>query len=107
MSNELTLGNVIASARKKLKISQKQLASKIIKEEGEGTISVPYINDIECGRKSPSSDYLISQIAKVLSLNPDYLFYLNGRFPAKERQSKMSPEKFQKAMIAFRKSEKS
>ena len=100
--NEMTFGNVVAEARKKLNISQKQLAEKILREDGE-PISPQYLNDIERDRRSPSSDHMVKQFADALKLEADYLHYLNGRFPEAERQTKLTPQQFEKAMVAFRK----
>ena len=47
---EQTFGKAIADARKALKISQKELAYKILKEDGE-PITPQYLNDIERDRR--------------------------------------------------------
>jgi transcriptional regulator with XRE-family HTH domain len=103
MENEHTFGGVIAEARKKLGLSQKQLAEKILREDGE-SISPQYLNDIERNRRSPSSDNIVREFAKALKLDPDYLHYLNGRFPEHERQGTLTPQQFKDAIVAFRKS---
>jgi transcriptional regulator with XRE-family HTH domain len=97
-----TLGSVIATARKKKGWSQKELAAKVLREDGEA-ISPQYLNDIERDRRSPAGDHMIAQFAGVLGLEADYLHYLNGRFPQLERSQRLTAEKFQEAMIAFRK----
>jgi len=104
MAEELKFGGVIAEARKKLGLSQKQLAEKILREDSE-PISPQYLNDIERDRRSPSSDHMVKEFAKALKLEADYLHYLNGRFPEPERHTKLSPQQFEKAMVAFRKPE--
>jgi transcriptional regulator with XRE-family HTH domain len=78
--SDVTLGGVIAAKRKELGLSQKELATKIRREDEEA-ISAQYLNDIERDRRSPSSDHMISQFASVLGLDADFLHYLNGRFP--------------------------
>lgn len=103
MAEEKTLGKVIAEARKKLNLSQKELAEKIFREEDEKAISPQYLNDIERDRRSPSSDHMINQFAKVLKIDPDYLHYVNGRFPVSERSANLTPEQFKDAIVAFRK----
>ena len=105
MTAELSFGSVISEARKKLSLSQKQLAEKIQREDDTGAISPQYLNDIERDRRAPTSDHMIAQFADALSLEADYLHYLNGRFPEHERNSKLAPEQFEKAMLAFRKTE--
>lgn len=47
-----TFGKIVSAARKELGISQKDLAAKIVKEDGE-TISPQYLNDIEHDRRNP------------------------------------------------------
>ncbi len=99
--SDVTLGGVIAAKRKELGLSQKELATKIRREDEEA-ISAQYLNDIERDRRSPSSDHMISQFASVLGLDADYLHYLNGRFPELERSQRLPPEKFKEGMVAFR-----
>lgn len=101
MADDLTFGKAVSEARKKIGLSQKQLAEKVIREDGE-PISPQYLNDIEHDRRSPSSDHMVSQFADVLGLKADYLHYLNGRFPEPERKGKLSPQQFEKAIVAFR-----
>jgi transcriptional regulator with XRE-family HTH domain len=60
-----SFGSLIASARKEQRLSQKELAEKIIKEDGQA-ITPQYLNDIEHDRRSPTSDYLVKQFAKAL-----------------------------------------
>lgn len=104
MESNPTLGSVIADARKAKGWSQKQLAETISREDDSGSISPQYLNDIERDRRSPSSDHMVKEFAKALDLDPDYLHYLNGRFPETERRQKLSPQQFKSAMVAFRKS---
>ncbi len=96
MQEDMTLGSAISEARKKKKLSQKQLADLL-------KISPQYLNDIERDRRNPSSDEMISQLASNLDLKSDYLHYLNGRFPEAERNAKVDPKQFEKALTAFRK----
>ena len=59
----VTFGQAISKARKGLGLSQKELAARVMKEEGGGSISPQYLNDIEHDRRSPTSDHLIKQFA--------------------------------------------
>lgn len=54
-----TFGRAIADARKKIGLTQKELAAQAIGEE-EIAISPQYLNDIERDRRSPSSDRIVS-----------------------------------------------
>ena len=56
-------GRMIAVRRKELKMSQKDVAARIKKEDGQA-ISVQYLNDVEHGRRRPPSDLIIRQIAR-------------------------------------------
>jgi hypothetical protein len=51
-----SFGGAIASGPKAKSMSQKELAAKIVKEDGQ-PITPQYLNDIEHDRRSPSSDY--------------------------------------------------
>lgn len=80
-----SFGKTISDARKKARLSQKQLAAKIKKEDGEA-ISPQYLNDIEHDRRNPSGEYLIEQFAKVLGLPKDSLMAAAGTLPQDIRQ---------------------
>ena len=82
-------------------MSQKELAASIVKEDGD-PIAAQYLNDIERGRRNPSSDHLVRQFAKILKQDADYLFYLAGKFPSDVKKY-LPPDKVAKAMVAFRK----
>lgn len=102
---EQTFGRAVSEARKKLGWSQKELATKIRRED-DGPISPQYLNDIEHDRRSPSSDHMVQQFADVLSMEADWLYYLAGKFPADVRQRKLTPQQVSKAMVAFRRDPK-
>jgi transcriptional regulator with XRE-family HTH domain len=104
MSEAKTFGSAITEARKALGLSQKQLASEIMKEDGE-PISPQYLNDIERDRRNAPSQHLILEFARVLKLNADYLFALAQAWPQDiaEKMSKSTPEEVQRAFVAFRK----
>jgi transcriptional regulator with XRE-family HTH domain len=96
-----TFGSLISDGRKKKQITQKELAALIKREDGVA-ISPQYLNDIEHDRRSPSSDFLVKQFAKILSLDSDYLYFLAGRIPTDIASNAAGPERVQQAMIAFR-----
>ena len=101
-----TFGRYIADARKKLQMSQKELASQILREEDDEPISPQYLNDIERDRRNPSSDHLIQQFAKVLKIDADYLSYLAGKLPEEIRRKNLSEDAVKAAFLAFRKPQK-
>ena len=105
-SDPVTFGRYIADARKKLQMSQKELASQILREEDDEPISPQYLNDIERDRRNPSSDHLIQQFAKVLKIDADYLSYLAGKLPEEIRRKHLSEDTVKAAFLAFRKPQK-
>ena len=56
-----TLGTMVAEARRAIGMSQKELASRVKKEDGQA-ISAQYLNDVERDRRNPPSEALIVQI---------------------------------------------
>ena len=99
----MTFGRAISKARKALGLSQKELASRVMKEEGGGPISPQYLNDIEHDRRNPSSSHLIRQFSGILNIPEDYLFALAGRLPDDLRQRASDPDKVVRAFASFRK----
>jgi transcriptional regulator with XRE-family HTH domain len=99
-----SFGSAVASARKKKGWSQKELAAKIIKEEDQTPITPQYLNDIEHNRRSPTSNHLVKQFARVLDIDADVLFTIIGMLPEKERRlvSKSDPTTVGEALVAFR-----
>src|SRR5207244_4333346 len=91
----MTLGKTIRDQRKKLEMSQKQLAEMIRKDDGT-SISPQYLNDIELERRSPP-DYMLDQLATLLKVPPDDLYFLAGQFSPELRPKEYDPVKFQKA----------
>jgi transcriptional regulator with XRE-family HTH domain len=99
----MTFGRAISKARKALGMSQKELAARVMKEEGGGAISPQYLNDIEHDRRSPSSGHLIRQFSGILDIPEDYLFALAGRLPDDLRSEAYDQEKVVEAFANFRK----
>ena len=102
-SQPMTFGRAVAAARKAKGLSQKELATLVMKEEGEGCISPQYLNDIEHDRRSPTSDHLIRQFANVLGDDEGYLFVLAGKIPDDVRQEARNREKVISGFANFRK----
>jgi transcriptional regulator with XRE-family HTH domain len=98
----MTFGTQIAEARKALGLSQKDLASKITKDDQE-PISPQYLNDIEHDRRNPPSEDMIKQFAKQLKLQVEILFYLSGKLPEDLQNPSVEQEKIVAAYQAFRK----
>jgi transcriptional regulator with XRE-family HTH domain len=101
--HETTFGSYISHQRRARGLTQKQLAEQIQREEG-GSISPQYLNDIEHDRRSPSSDHMINEFARVLQLSANYLSYLTGRVPAAARRRDATPRDIDQWVQAFRRS---
>jgi transcriptional regulator with XRE-family HTH domain len=101
-----TFGEIISEARRAKGLSQKELASKIRKEDGQ-PISPQYLNDVEHNRRNPPSEHLIVQIAALLDLDKDVLCLAAGTIPQDLKTIAASdPEKVEQAFKAFRKAVK-
>jgi transcriptional regulator with XRE-family HTH domain len=96
---------MIAAARKKKSISQRELAASIEKEDGSRGIAPAYLNDIEHDRRSPSDDFLIKQFASRLDIDPDYLLLLAARQLPRElalQAQAVDAGQYNRALLAFR-----
>jgi len=101
-SDDKTFGGAISDARKAKGWALKDLAGRIRREDDGETISPQYLNDIEHDRRSPSSDHMVKQFADALGIDPDWLYYLAGRFPEDIRGKKLSEKQVSEVMVAFR-----
>ena len=97
----MTFGEAIAEARKKAGLSQKDLAAKLRKEDGEA-ISPQYLNDIEHDRRNPPGEHLIRQLAEILEFPAEFLLFKAGQWPEDLRDKDIRPEVFRKMFQAFR-----
>jgi transcriptional regulator with XRE-family HTH domain len=97
-----TFGKTISDKRKSLGISQKDLAGRIKKDDGD-EISAQYLNDIEHDRRNPPSEHMIRQFAGQLDLDADFLCLLAGTFPEDLRErGRGNPEEAREFFAAFR-----
>ncbi len=101
MNNQMTFGRLIAEARKQMHLSQKELAAKILKEDGEA-ISPQYLNDIEHDRRNAPSDGLLQQFALVLSIDIVVLYFYAGALAPEDRATPANQEQIVEAYKAFR-----
>ena len=97
----MSFGEVVSEARKQAELSQKELARRIKKENGE-PISPQYLNDIEFDRRTPTSDHLIGQFAKELDIPEEILHYEVGQIPKDDRGAEVNKEQVVEAYKAFR-----
>ena len=98
----LTFGQAISNARRALGLSQKELASRVMKDEESTSISPQYLNDIEHDRRSPTSDHLIRQFATLLSVDEGFLFVLAGKIPDEMRRNATDQQTIVEAFANFR-----
>lgn len=97
----MTFGQIIAEARKRAGLSQKDLAARVQKEDGT-PISPQYLNDIERDRRNPPSEYLLGQFAQLLAIDADYLYYIAGQLPQDLRDASRPEAEVREAFVAFR-----
>jgi transcriptional regulator with XRE-family HTH domain len=101
----VTFGKHIRRRRMELGISQRELASRIKKENGFA-ISPQYLNDLELGRRYPPAQHLIEQFVRELQLDRDtwldYFLFLANDYPEDVKEGVESPDQFAAAMQAFR-----
>jgi transcriptional regulator with XRE-family HTH domain len=78
MNEEEKFGSLLKKLRLKNNYSLRQLAQKIIKDDGK-PLSPSYLNDIERGRRNPPSAYIVEQLAKLLGEDVDFLLHEAGK----------------------------
>lgn len=98
----MSLGETITEARKRLGLSQKDLARSVRKTAG-GSITPQYLNDIEHNRRTPSSPEIIEQLAKTLKVDSEVLYYKAGTLPRHLKKRSVRPDRIVAAFGAFRK----
>ena len=98
----MTFGQYIAESRKKAGLSQKDLAERLRKEDGQ-SISAQYLNDIEHDRRNPPGESILIQISSELDISLDYLRFLSGTLPDDIKLQNHQPEDVENAFKAFRK----
>jgi transcriptional regulator with XRE-family HTH domain len=96
-----TFGQVLTQARRRAGLSQRELAARILKEDGE-PISPQYLNDLERDRRNPPARHLLKQFAAALELPEEYLDFVAGQLPDDLRAGSYAPEAVQAAFHAFR-----
>jgi transcriptional regulator with XRE-family HTH domain len=95
----MTFGETVAKERKLVGLSQKELATRILKEDG-APISPQYLNDLEHDRRSPPPQNLLQQFARELNIPFEYLLYLARELPHDLPDGK--PQQVKAAFQAFR-----
>jgi transcriptional regulator with XRE-family HTH domain len=96
-----SFGDYIAARRKALKLTQKDVASHLKKEDGI-PISLSYFHDIEAGKRNPPNDQLIEQLAAILGVPAELLYFQAERMPADFKREGIPEERILAAYEAFR-----
>jgi transcriptional regulator with XRE-family HTH domain len=76
-----TFGQAIVAARKTTGLTQKAVAARLRRSDGR-SVMPPYLNDLEHDRRHPPENTLIEQLAEVLNVSPDFLYFYAKRLPA-------------------------
>ena len=96
-----TLGQFIAGRRKDLGISQQEMAALLKNRDGK-PLSSSYFNYLERDRGNPPN-YLLDQIAEVLKVSCDVLYFWAKRVPPDlEPGDNVDPGRVAAAYQAFR-----
>jgi transcriptional regulator with XRE-family HTH domain len=75
-----TFGQVIVEARKATNLTQKAVARQLRRGDGRKVLP-PYLNDLEHDRRRPPEDAVILQLAKILKISADVLYFYAIRVP--------------------------
>jgi transcriptional regulator with XRE-family HTH domain len=76
-----TFGQAIVAARKNASLTQKAVAARLRRSDGRAVMP-PYLNDLEHDRRHPPENTVIEQLAQVLNVSPDFLYFYVRRLPA-------------------------
>lgn len=98
-----TFGKIISERRKTLGLSQKELATRIKKDDGVA-ISAQYLNDIEHDRRNPPSEFMIEQLAQELNFEKDFLCLVAGTVPQDIHDALLEarPQEVERVVRVFR-----
>jgi transcriptional regulator with XRE-family HTH domain len=69
-----TFGQVVTEARKKAGLTQKEVAEHLRREDGRKVLP-PLLNDLEHGRCYPPESAVIEQLAEILKISSDVLYF--------------------------------
>ena len=98
-------GQVITEARKKAGLTQREVAGRLKREDGR-PVDTPYLNSLEHDHRYPPGDHMIEQLANILGISADVLYFYANRLPA-DIKREAGNESVQAAYQAFRKALKS
>ena len=73
-----TFGQVLREARKKAGLTQREVAGRLRREDGR-VVDPPYLNAVEHDHRYPPEDFIVDQLAKMLGISPDVLYFHANR----------------------------
>jgi transcriptional regulator with XRE-family HTH domain len=106
-----TFGQVITEARKRAGLTQKEVAEQLHREDGRKVLP-PFLNDLEHDRRYPPENAVIEQLAGILKISSDVLYFYAKRLPsdvardADDTQVQEAYQAFRKALDTGRKGRK-
>jgi len=86
-----TFGKVIVEARKAAGLTQKGVAERLRRGDGRKVLPA-YLNDLEHDRRYLPEDPVIEQLAKILRLSSDVLYFYAKRVPPDVRRDATDSE---------------
>ena len=95
----MTFGQALSCARKKRGMQQRELAAKVLKDDGT-PMSPQYLNDIEHDKRGAPDDAMITRIARAVRVAPELLYFCAGRLPP--QIARMTPACEGTVVAAFR-----
>lgn len=73
-----TFGQFIRKARKSAGLTQKEVAERLRRGDGRKVLP-PFVNDLEFDRRRPPEDAVIEQLAEILKVPSDILYFYAQR----------------------------
>src|SRR5438046_7139423 len=92
---------MLREARKQAGLRQRELAARLRREDARA-VDPPYLNAVEHDHRYPPEDYLIEQMAKIVGVSPDVLYFHANRQPP-DVKTEANEERLEAAYRAFRK----
>jgi transcriptional regulator with XRE-family HTH domain len=81
-----SFGQVIVAARKAAGLTQKYVAESLRRGDGRPVLP-PFLNDLEHDRRYPPENEVIYQLADILKLSSDVLYFYAKRVPPDVRRN--------------------
>jgi len=76
-----TFGQIITQARKNAGLTQREVAEQLRRGDGRKVLP-PFLNDLEHDRRYPPEDAVIDQLADILTISSDVLYFYAKRLPS-------------------------